>query len=169
MHRKNTGTKEAKIFTAVIGQAECQVIFLMTFVPKVPHFLEWRCGVSSSSHPVLGLFWPLVASSHHLLTRTQLIRSVPVISKILNVDLPSGLLTDVHLNPNSVHFAHCPSFEFFLVIKRMTFVESLLHVRFHTEGFTWGPRWTPPDSQAPVSVPPLDAWWQWGEGCYNSL
>lgn len=129
------------------------MIFFLILVPEVSHFLEWTWSASSSPHPVLGLFWPLVAFSYHLLIWILLIWSVPIISKILNMDLP---MMDVHLNPNRLCFPYCPGFVLFLV-KKENNIEYLPCVRLHTEGFTWRPRWTPLGSQALVSASPLDS------------
>lgn len=72
IHRKKSWKERShNVYSRYLWQADWQVVFLLTFVPEVPHFLEWRCGVSLSSHPVLGLFWPKVASSRHLQTRIQ--------------------------------------------------------------------------------------------------
>lgn len=100
------------------------MIFLLTPLPAVPHFLEGTGGASWSSRSVLGLFWPPAASRFPPCDLGTANLNVPRISKILKVDLLSGQPMDVKLSANSLCFPSCPSFaSLFLVIKGITGID----------------------------------------------
>lgn len=105
--------------------------------------------------------WPLVASSSHFLTQILFICN----HNLQNPEDGSAARLADGCQPKSYQFMFSLWLQFCIILsnqandnrEHVIFIEYLLHVRFHSEGSTWGPCWSPLD---PCKALLLDSVWR---------